>query len=76
MYKHEEKICLRCQKRFECKLGSINLCQCTTITLNDNERAYIRELFDDCLCASCLEVLKKESQQDNLNKKINHIFKP
>lgn len=56
--KHEEKRCPRCQCSFECKVGSITLCQCATIKLNDEERAYIRGSFHDCLCASCMEALK------------------
>jgi hypothetical protein len=74
MCSHEEKICPRCQARFECKLGSINLCQCTTVTLNDAERNYIRAQFDDCLCASCLLALKKEYKQKQLEEKINRAY--
>jgi hypothetical protein len=74
MCSHEEKICPRCQARFECKLGSMNLCQCTSVTLNDAERDYIRAQFDDCLCASCLLVLKKEYKQKQFEEKINRAY--
>jgi hypothetical protein len=58
MCMHEEKICPRCQMEFECKLGTITECQCNGITLNDEERAFIEERYDDCLCRSCLVELK------------------
>ena len=58
MDKHEEKICLRCNAVFECKLGNISQCQCTTIQLTTAERQYIGEKYEDCLCRSCLEKLK------------------
>jgi hypothetical protein len=60
MYKHEEKICPRCSETFECKLGSILLCQCTAVKLNEVERDYIREQYDDCLCAKCMKELRAE----------------
>jgi hypothetical protein len=58
MCMHEEKICPRCGNGFECKLGSITECQCSGISLNDEERAFIEERYDDCLCRSCLVELK------------------
>jgi hypothetical protein len=63
MSKHEQVYCPRCQAGFECKVGSILLCQCTTVTLNDAERHYIRKHYDDCLCAGCIKALKQEYQQ-------------
>ncbi|MEO0075438.1 MAG: cysteine-rich CWC family protein [candidate division WOR-3 bacterium] len=74
MPQHEIKICPRCQSQFECKLGSINLCQCTAVRLDDTERAYIREQFEDCLCAACLLSLKKERKQKVFEQKIEQIF--
>jgi hypothetical protein len=55
---HEEKICPRCGNGFECKLGSITECQCSGIVLNNEERAFIEERYNDCLCKSCLVELK------------------
>lgn len=60
---HEEKICPRCGVRFECKMGTINLCQCSTVPLSDDERAYIAARYDDCLCALCLWELKQEHKK-------------
>ena len=60
MPKHEDKYCPRCQTLFECKVGSINLCQCTTVQLTQEERAYLAKMYDDCLCANCMRALKQE----------------
>lgn len=60
MCKHEDKHCPRCNTVFECKAGSIALCQCSTIQLSEAERAYVESRFDDCLCVSCLHALQKE----------------
>lgn len=74
MPQHETKICPRCQTQFECKLGSINLCQCTTVELNDDDRSYIKEQYEDCLCAACLWSLKKERKQKAFEQKIKRMF--
>jgi len=74
MPQHEEKICPRCEAQFECKVGSINLCQCQTVSLDDAEMDYIRKKFEDCLCADCLIALKKEYKQQLLEEKINRLY--
>ena len=58
--KHELKHCPRCQSEFECKSGSILLCQCQAIALSSLQRDYIYANFDDCLCVSCLVELRRE----------------
>jgi len=58
MCMHEMKICPRCSKTFECKVGSITECQCYSIQLSNEERMFIEECFDDCLCDNCLAELK------------------
>ncbi len=35
-------------------------CQCNTINLTAEERAYIEAKYDDCLCADCLTSLQKK----------------
>ncbi|MFM6925596.1 MAG: cysteine-rich CWC family protein [Ferruginibacter sp.] len=60
MCKHEEKYCPRCNTVFECKAGSIALCQCNAIQLSAEERAYVESKFEDCLCIYCLHDLQKE----------------
>ena len=57
---HENKTCERCNTTFECKAGSITQCQCNTIQLSPDERAYIASKYTDCLCANCLLALKAE----------------
>lgn len=63
MPNHETKQCQRCKKSFECKSGSILLCQCQTIVLEQAHLDYIAEKYDDCLCASCLLILRTEFDQ-------------
>lgn len=60
MKKHEEKYCPRCQTLFECKVGSISLCQCTLVVLSREQREYIHKYYNDCLCASCMKALRSE----------------
>lgn len=71
---HEEKYCPRCRSLFECKVGSISICQCTTVTLNDEERNYIMKNFDDCLCATCMMDLRAEYHNNRLKNKINKLL--
>jgi hypothetical protein len=60
MCKHEDKHCPRCNTVFECKAGSIALCQCSTIQISVEERVYVESRFEDCLCVSCLKALQNE----------------
>ena len=60
MKKHEEKNCPVCESKFECKVGSILLCQCSQISLTDDEIDYIKTKYDDCLCLNCMKTLKNE----------------
>ena len=57
---HEQKTCPRCSRLFECKAGAIAQCDCSTITLNAEERAFIESRYEDCLCLSCLKELKNK----------------
>ena len=57
---HEHKLCPRCGKAFECKSGSVTLCQCQEATLTPEQREYIAARYDDCLCRACLEALRAE----------------
>jgi hypothetical protein len=60
MCEHEKKYCPHCNQLFECKVGSILLCQCTEVTLTEEERSYIRNFYDECLCATCMTEIKNE----------------
>jgi hypothetical protein len=57
MTQHESKCCPRCNKDFECKCGSINLCQCMNISLSENFHHQLHEHYGDCLCIACLREL-------------------
>lgn len=74
MPKHEEKYCPRCNTTFECKVGSILLCQCSSVKLNQEELNYIFTRYDDCLCAKCMNELKAENQNQKYQKKLKSIL--
>lgn len=57
--KHEIKHCPRCGKAFECKPGNITQCQCFAILLNQAELNFIKEMYDECLCANCMIRMKQ-----------------
>lgn len=56
---HEEKKCPRCNILFECKPGNVAHCQCYGIVLSVDERAFIEERYNDCLCSVCLHEFSK-----------------
>jgi Cysteine-rich CWC len=57
--KHEQKNCPRCENVFECKVGDVANCQCSQFKLDAGEIAFIEELYDDCLCISCIHELRR-----------------
>ncbi|GAB3313553.1 hypothetical protein GCM10027299_00690 [Larkinella ripae] len=61
--KHETVGCPRCGTVFECKVGSINLCQCVAVQLTDEQRDFVRSKFSHCLCATCLREMRAEYNQ-------------
>jgi hypothetical protein len=60
MCQHEKKNCPRCGVAFECKPGNITQCQCNGITLTLEQKSYISQRYDDCLCRNCLVYLSAE----------------
>ena len=74
MPKHEKKQCPRCEKEFECKTGSILLCQCSQIEMTAEQLEYSSTKFNDCLCLSCLKALRTEYNSLSHSKKIKNIF--
>lgn len=74
MEKHEEKYCPRCTIRFECKVGSILLCQCNSIDLTEGERNFLQEKYDDCLCANCMKEMKTEFHNNAFKQKLKKLF--
>ncbi|MBL0740329.1 cysteine-rich CWC family protein [Chryseolinea lacunae] len=75
MIKHEEKKCPRCHAPFECKVGSIVLCQCSAVKLNDDERHYMQQCFNDCLCASCMKEMKSEFQLHRFKTRLKRLLR-
>jgi Cysteine-rich CWC len=57
---HEHKKCPRCNQFSECKPGSITQCQCFDIKLSVEQKAYIEQRYNDCLCRNCLLALQNE----------------
>jgi hypothetical protein len=57
---HETKNCQRCNIVFECKPGSITQCQCFEVALSAEQRAYLEQRYNDCLCKNCLLHIKGE----------------
>jgi Cysteine-rich CWC len=60
MCQHETKNCPRCDIPFECKPGNITHCQCYSIVFNPEEKAFIEQRYNDCLCKACLLQLKDQ----------------
>ncbi|MFN8291248.1 MAG: cysteine-rich CWC family protein [Chitinophagaceae bacterium] len=60
MNKHEVRVCPRCKSSFECKQGTITQCQCYTVNLTAEQRAFIEQRYQDCLCRDCLGHLSEE----------------
>jgi hypothetical protein len=73
MCEHEQVHCPRCMKSFECKAGSILLCQCMTVTLDHDEREYIAKAYDGCLCADCMKHMKAAYHDGLFRNKLNKI---
>ncbi|MVM38665.1 hypothetical protein GO730_15805 [Spirosoma sp. HMF3257] len=65
--KHQHAACARCHRTFECRVGSINFCQCQSIQLTDDQQQYIRSTYQGCLCADCLLAVRTE---------YNHLIHP
>ena len=60
MPQHEKKQCPRCASNFECKTGSILLCQCSQIEMSAEQLEYSNTQYEDCLCLFCLKELRTE----------------
>ncbi|MBS1973582.1 MAG: cysteine-rich CWC family protein, partial [Bacteroidetes bacterium] len=53
------KRCPRCHAKFECKVGNVANCQCSGIAFSVEEKAFLEERYNDCLCRNCLLELKQ-----------------
>ena len=74
MAHHEEKFCPRCQRAFECKSGSILLCQCQTVLLSPEQLEYIAGKYDDCLCSRCLLEARSEYNVQQHAQRIKNLL--
>ena len=74
MPKHERKQCPRCKGGFECKSGSILLCQCSKIEMSSEQLEYTSTQFDECLCLSCLKELRSEYNLLSHHKNIKNLL--
>ncbi|MFO8024918.1 cysteine-rich CWC family protein [Thiohalophilus sp.] len=75
MPKHETKECARCNTHFECKSGSIMLCQCQTVVLSTEQLEYINEQYEDCLCSRCLLAVRGEYNELQHARRIRALSK-
>lgn len=69
MPSHEQKQCPRCSSLFECKSGSVLLCQCQTVYLASEHLDFINRHYTDCLCAACLKAVRTEFDNRKLRDK-------
>lgn len=74
MPQHERKHCPRCSAEFECKTGSILLCQCSKIEMSAEQLEYTSTNYDECLCLSCLKELRAEYNLLTHNKNIKNFL--
>lgn len=74
MPQHENKHCPRCSAEFECKTGTILLCQCSKIDLSTEQLEYVNSNYAECLCLSCLNELRTEFNTLSHHKNIQNIM--
>jgi len=58
--KHETIVCKRCGLQFECKVGDVGNCQCSTVSLSGVTRKFLDNTYFGCLCANCLIEIEKK----------------
>jgi hypothetical protein len=52
---HKTKECPSCKKIFECKVETIQECDCAKVSLTQAQRNYIASNFSNCICVDCLK---------------------
>ena len=67
-----EKICPRCNARFECRNDHIMDCQCINVSLDARQLEYIGSHYVDCLCLSCLQDVKDGFYTIGINPKYSN----
>lgn len=53
-----QKTCGHCHASFSCKVNDISHCDCQSVKLSQNELAFIKLNYTDCLCPNCLGNVK------------------
>lgn len=53
-------VCERCKQSFICNPTNIAECGCSKIELSAQEITYISKKYSDCICNSCLLLLRDE----------------
>ena len=61
------KRCPRCNTSFECRHNDIANCHCAGIGLDAQQRAFIKQNYADCLCNSCLQIIKNDFYTIGIN---------
>lgn len=74
MPEHEKKQCPRCSAEFECKTGSILLCQCSKVEMTAEQLEYTSTKYGECLCLACLKELRTEFNTLSHYKNIKDII--
>ena len=75
MPNHESKTCPRCDASFECKVGSILECKCSSVFLSAAEQDYLAIRYEECLCVNCMMEVQTEFSILNHDKKIQHFLR-
>lgn len=55
-----EKVCPRCGAHFVCRHDQIADCHCVNVPLDDVQRRFVAENYDDCLCNRCLTIVQED----------------
>lgn len=54
------KECPHCGRSFVCRNEDVFTCDCVAVRLTAGDRLRIAELYEDCLCVSCLRLFASE----------------
>ena len=68
---HENKFCPCCNEVFECKAGSITICQCMEVAVSASAKELISKKYDDCLCKYCLLKIEEDATKASAD---NNLF--
>jgi len=52
--KQKQTYCSRCDTPFECRVFDIEHCQCSSVNISDNTKAFLASTQHTCLCKNCL----------------------